>query len=88
MAKLGKIFVGTALTVGITVLGAGAASAHNDAFTPIGCLTTANTNAGADVGFVKANDNAAPMNGQFGVIVLNASGKLPTGGAGQDNACK
>jgi hypothetical protein len=88
IVQLAKTFVGAALTVGITVLGAGAASAHNDAFTPIGCLTTANTNAGADVGFVQANDAAAPLNGPTGVIVVNASGKLPTGGQGADNACK
>src|SRR6476620_9128410 len=59
MAKLGKAFVGLALTAGFTVLGAGAASAHNHAFTPLGCLTTDNPNSGATVGFVQAADAAA-----------------------------
>ena len=88
MAKLGKAFVGLALTIGFTVLGAGAASAHNHAFTPLGCLTTDNPNSGATVGFVQANDNAAPLQGPTGIIAQNASGKLPTGGQGAENACK
>jgi hypothetical protein len=88
MAKLGKAFVGVVLTVGVSVLGAGAASAHNHGFTPLGCLTTDNPNSGANVGFVQANDNAAPLQGPTPFIAQNASGKLPTGGQGADNACK
>jgi hypothetical protein len=88
MAKLGKAFAGLALTIGLTVLGAGAASAHNHAFTPLGCLTTDNPNSGATVGFVQAADAAAPLQGPTGIIAQNASGKLPTGGEGAENACK
>jgi hypothetical protein len=88
MAKLGKAFVGLVITVGFTVLGAGTASAHNHAFTPLGCLTTDNTNSGATVGFVQASDAAPPMQGPTVIIAENASGKLPTGGEGAENACK
>jgi hypothetical protein len=88
MSIVGRTFVGAVITASLTVLGAGAASAHNHAFTPLGCLTTDNPNAGANVGFVQANDNAAPLQGPFGIIAQNASGKLPSGGAGADNACK
>jgi len=65
-----------------------AASAHVHLFTPLGCLTTDNPNSGAAVGFNKAADAAAPLNGPTGIIPWNASGKLPTGGQGADNACK
>jgi hypothetical protein len=88
MAKLGKLFVGVVLMLGVSVLGAGVASAHNHAFTPLGCLTTDNPNSGATVGFVLANDAAAPLQGPTGIIAENASGKLPTGGEGAENACK
>jgi hypothetical protein len=88
MAKLVKTFVGAAVTFGMVALGAGAAGAHNHAFTPLGCLTTDNPNSGATVGFVKGADAAAPLNGPSPVIVVNASGKLPSGGQGADNACK
>ncbi|HEX6302204.1 MAG TPA: hypothetical protein VF148_17260 [Acidimicrobiia bacterium] len=64
-----------------------AASAHVHAFTPLGCLTTDNPNSGAVVGFVKAADAAAPMNGDTPIIPWNASGKLPSGGEGAANAC-
>jgi hypothetical protein len=88
MTKLVKFCVGAALTVGTITFGAGAAGAHNHVFTPLGCLTTDNPNAGAIVGFAKAADAAAPLNGPSPVIVVNASGKLPTGGQGAANACK
>ncbi|MGZ8753934.1 MAG: hypothetical protein ACXW15_01980 [Acidimicrobiia bacterium] len=65
-----------------------AVSAHVHGFTPLGCLTTDNPNSGAIVGFNKAADAAAPLNGPTPLIPLNASGKLPTGGLGADNACK
>ena len=65
-----------------------AASAHVHGFTPLGCLTTDNPNSGATVGFNKAADAAAPLNGPTPLIPLNASGKKPTGGQGADNACK
>ena len=87
MAKIVKAFAGAAVMVGTVVLGAGAAGAHNHAFTPLGCLTTDNPNSGAIVGFVKAADAAAPLNGPSPIIVVNASGKLPTGGQGAENAC-
>jgi hypothetical protein len=64
-----------------------AASAHVHGFTPLGCLTTDNPNSGAVVGFDKAADAAAPLNGPTGLIPLNASTKRPTGGQGADNAC-
>ena len=64
-----------------------AASAHVHGFTPLGCLTTDNPNSGAVVGFDKAADAAAPLNGPTGLIPLNASNKRPTGGQGADNAC-
>lgn len=64
-----------------------AASAHVHAFTPLGCLTTDNSNSGAVVGFEKAADAAAPLNGATPIIPLNASGKLPSGGQGVANAC-
>ena len=64
-----------------------AASAHVHGFTPLGCLTTDNPNSGAMVGFNQAADAAAPLNGPIGLIPLNASGNLPTGGQGADNAC-
>jgi hypothetical protein len=88
MAKLVKTVAGVALTFGLIGVGASAAGAHNHAFTPLGCLTTDNPNSGAVVGFVRAADAAAPLNGPSPVIVVNASGKLPTGGQGADNACK
>jgi hypothetical protein len=88
MAKLTKTVAGAAVAFGMIAFGAGAASAHNHAFTPLGCLTTDNPNSGAIVGFVKAADAAGPLNGPSPVIVVNASGKLPTGGQGADNACK
>jgi hypothetical protein len=65
-----------------------AASAHVHRFTPLGCLTTDNPNSGAAVGFVKAADAAGPHHGASLIIPENASGKLPTGGQGADNACK
>lgn len=64
-----------------------AASAHVHAFTPLGCLSTDNPNSGASVGFVKAADAAAPLNGPGGIIPENASGTRPAGGDGADNAC-
>lgn len=64
------------------------ASAHVHGFTPLGCLTTDSPNSGAAVGFNKAADAAAPLNGPTPLIPLNASGKKPTGGQGADNACK
>jgi len=88
MAKLGKAFVGLVITAGVSALGVGTASAHNHAFTPLGCLTTDNPNSGATVGFVQASDAAPPMQGPTGIIAENASGKLPTGGEGAENACK
>jgi len=86
--KLAKVLAGASVTVGMMVFGVGAASAHNHAFTPLGCLTTDNPNSGAVVGFVQAADAAAPLNGPTPVIALNASGKLPSGGQGAENACK
>jgi hypothetical protein len=88
MAELGGTLAGVAVAIGFTVLGAGPGSAHNHAFTPLGCLTTDNPNSGATVGFVQAADAAAPLNGPTGVIVVNASSKLPSGGHGADNACQ
>lgn len=64
-----------------------AASAHVHAFTPLGCLTTDNANSGAAVGFEKAADAAAPLNGDTPIIPRNASGKLPSGGEGAAHAC-
>lgn len=63
------------------------ASAHVHAFTPLGCLTTDNQNSGAIVGFVNAADAATPLNGPTPIIPWNASGKLPSGGEGAENAC-
>ena len=88
MAKLVKTVAGAAIAFGMVAFGAGAAGAHNHAFTPLGCLTTDNANSGAVVGFVQAADAAAPLNGPSPVIVVNASGKLPTGGQGAENACR
>ena len=88
MAKVTKTIAGAAVAFGMIAFGAGAAGAHNHAFTPLGCLTTDNPNSGAVVGFVKAADAAAPLNGPSPVIVVNASGKLPSGGQGAENACK
>jgi len=88
MTTFRKSIVGAAVAVAVTVVGAGTASAHNHAFTPLGCLTTDNAKSGATVGFVKAADAAGPMSGPTGIIAENASGKLPTGGEGADNACK
>jgi hypothetical protein len=65
-----------------------AASAHVHGFTPLGCLTTDNPHSGAVAGFNQAADAAAPLNGPTPLIPVNASGKLPTGGQGADNACK
>ena len=64
-----------------------AASAHVHLFTPLGCLPTDNPNSGAVVGFAKAADAAAPLNGATPIIPWNASGKLPSGGEGAENAC-
>lgn len=64
-----------------------AASAHVHAFTPLGCLTTDNPNSGAVVGFVQGADAAAPLNGPTPIIPWNASGELPSGGEGAENAC-
>ncbi|MET0565159.1 MAG: hypothetical protein ABW021_01775 [Acidimicrobiia bacterium] len=61
------------------------ASAHVHAFTPLGCLATDSPNSGAVVGFNMAADAAAPLTS--GIIPLNASGKLPGGGQGAENAC-
>jgi len=88
MQKLLKACVGAALAVGVMAFGVGTASAHNHAFTPLGCLTTDNPNSGATVGFVQASDAAPPMQGPTGIIAENASGKLPSGGEGAENACK
>jgi hypothetical protein len=88
MQKLVEAFVGAALAVGVMAFGVGTASAHNHAFTPLGCLTTDNPNSGATVGFVQASDAAPPMQGPTAIIAENASGKLPTGGEGAENACK
>jgi hypothetical protein len=85
MSVIGKAFAGAVITAGLTVLGAGTAGAHVHAFTPLGCLTTDNPNSGANVGFANAADAAAPLSG--GVIPQNASGKLPSGGQGAENAC-
>lgn len=63
------------------------ASAHVHGFTALGCLTTDNANAGANVGFDQAADQAAPLNGPTPIIPLNAGGKLPSGGQGADHAC-
>ena len=77
------------LLVGVMMLAmAPIASAHVHGFTPLGCLTSDNPNSGAVVGFVMANDAAAPVNGPTGIIPRNASGKLPSGGQGAENACK
>ncbi|MDF2729281.1 MAG: hypothetical protein K0T01_1067 [Acidimicrobiia bacterium] len=77
------------LLVGVMMLAmAPIASAHVHGFTPLGCLTSDNPNSGAFVGFVMASDAAAPLNGPSGIIPLNASGELPSGGLGADNACK
>jgi len=77
------------LLVGVMMLAmAPIASAHVHGFTPLGCLTSDNPNSGAVVGFVMANDAAAPLNGPTGIIPRNASGKLPSGGQGAENACK
>lgn len=63
------------------------AAAHVHGFTPLGCLTTDNANAGAVVGFEQAADAAAPLNGPTPIIPLNASGTMPSGGQGADHAC-
>ena len=77
------------LLVGVMMLSmAPIASAHVHGFTPLGCLTSDNPNSGAVVGFVMASDAAAPLNGPTGIIPRNASGKLPSGGQGAENACK
>jgi hypothetical protein len=77
------------LLVGVMMLFmAPIASAHVHGFTPLGCLTSDNPNSGAVVGFVMASDAAAPLNGPTGIIPRNASGKLPSGGQGAENACK
>lgn len=63
------------------------ASAHVHGFTPLGCLTTDSTNSGASIGFDQAADAAGPMHGESGIVPVNASGKLPSGGQGADHAC-
>ncbi|MET0728259.1 MAG: hypothetical protein ABWZ76_08185 [Acidimicrobiales bacterium] len=75
------------MTVGTLLVMGSPASAHVHGFTPLGCLTTDNANAGAIVGFEQASDSAAPLNGPTGLIPLNASGKRPTGGQGAEHAC-
>jgi hypothetical protein len=88
MTKLGKTAVGAALVAAISLLTGGAADAHVHGFTPLGCLTTDNANSGATVGFAQASNAAAPLNGPTPIIPRNASGKLPSGGEGAENACK
>jgi hypothetical protein len=87
MRKFATALAGMTMGVTALVVTAAPASAHVHAFTPLGCLTTDNANAGAVVGFVQAADQAAPLNGPTQVIPLNASGTLPTGGQGAENAC-
>ncbi len=87
MKKISRVVVGAAMAAGTVLIAAGPVSAHVHAFTPLGCLTTDNQNSGAIVGFVQAADAAAPLNGPTGIIPQNASGKLPSGGQGAENAC-
>lgn len=83
-----KRAIRTGVLVAVMSLTAIPASAHVHGFTPLGCLTTDNANSGATVGFVRAADAAAPLNGPTGLIPLNASGHRPSGGQGAANACK
>ena len=77
-----------ALLVGVMMLALmPVASAHVHGFTPLLCLSVDNSNSGAAVGFDKAADAASPLNGPTPLIPLNASGKLPSGGQGAENAC-
>jgi hypothetical protein len=87
MAKCRRMLVGTVVALGSVAALSSPAGAHVHAFTPLGCLTTDNPNAGAFVGFVQAADAAAPLNGATPIIPANASGKLPSGGQGAENAC-
>jgi hypothetical protein len=87
MKKTATAVAVAAMSAGAVVAMASPASAHVHGFTPLGCLTTDNANAGAVVGFEQAADAAAPMNGPTGIIPRNASGKLPSGGQGAENAC-
>ncbi len=82
-----RALVAAAMTAGTVLVLDGTASAHVHGFTPLGCLTTDDANAGAVVGFEQAADQAAPLNGPTPLIPLNASGKRPTGGQGADHAC-
>ena len=87
MRKIARALALAVVTAGALVALGNPAAAHVHGFTPLLCLTTDNANAGANVGFVQAADAAAPLNGPTGLIPLNASGKLPTGGQGAENAC-
>jgi hypothetical protein len=87
MKKIARALAAAGLSVGTLFVMVSPASAHVHAFTPLGCLTTDNANSGAVVGFQQASDQAEPLNGPTGIIPRNASGKLPSGGQGAENAC-
>lgn len=87
MRKIARTLTAAGLSAGALFVAASPASAHVHAFTPLGCLTTDSASSGAAVGFVQASDQAAPLDGPTGIIPRNASGKLPSGGQGADNAC-
>jgi hypothetical protein len=87
MKKIAAAVAAATMSAGALFAMASPASAHVHGFTPLGCLTTDNANAGAVVGFEQAAEAAAPMNGPTAIIPRNASEKLPTGGQGAENAC-
>lgn len=81
-----RVTVALMLAAVMLLAAAPAASAHVHLFTPLGCLTTDNSNSGAVVGFNKAAEAASPMKGGP-IIPFNASSKELTGGEGAENAC-
>ena len=87
MGKFARAVAVGAVAAGTVVGLGGPAAAHVHAFTPLGCLATDNANSGAVVGFSRADDRAAPLDGPTPIIPWNASGTLPSGGQGAENAC-
>lgn len=87
MRKIARALALGVVTAGALITLGSPAAGHVHGFTPLGCLETPNSNAGAVVGFAQGADAAGPLQGPTPIIPLNASGKLPSGGQGADRAC-
>jgi len=66
----------------LLLIPAGSASAHVHLITPLNCVEQENDNAGADVAFVEAPDEA----GLIGVIPVTKGGNIESGEGGADAA--